>query len=86
MLPTSNQPGQLYGTAKTHKFDNTADIAIDNLKFCPIIAQSGTYTYNAAQVIANYLKPLCNNNEYIIRNTQEFAKIICELDPLKSNE
>ena len=25
MLPTSNQPGQLYGTAKTHKFDNIAD-------------------------------------------------------------
>ena len=85
MLPTSNQPGQLYGTAKTHKFDNTADITIDNLKFCPIIAQSGTYTYNAAQVIANYLKPLCNN-EYIIQNTQELAKIICEQDPLKSNE
>ena len=70
MLPTSNQPGQLYGTAKTHKFDNTADIAVDNLKFCPIIAQSGTYTYNAVQAIANYLWPLCNNNEYIIRNTQ----------------
>ena len=85
MLPTSNQPGQLHGTAKTHKFDNTADITVDNLKFSPIIAQSGTYTYNAAQVIANYLKPLCNN-EHIIPNTQEFAKIIREQDPLKSNE
>ena len=41
MLPTSNQPGQLYGTAKTHKFDNTADIAVDNLKFHSVIAQSG---------------------------------------------
>ena len=46
MLPTSNQPRQLYGTSKTHQFDNTADITVDNLKFCPIIAQSGTYTYN----------------------------------------
>ena len=44
MLPTSNQLGQLYGTAKTHKFDNTADITVDNLKFRPIKAQSGTYT------------------------------------------
>ena len=86
MLPTSNQPGQLYGTAKTHKFGNIADITVDNLKFCPIIAQSGTYTYNAVQVIANYLKPLCSNNDYIIRNTQEFAKIIREQDPLKFNE
>ena len=57
MLPTSNQPGQLYGTAKTHTFSNTTDITADNLKFHPIIVQSGTYTCKAAQVIANYLKP-----------------------------
>ena len=86
MLPTLNQPEELYGTAKTHKFDNTADITVDNLKFRPVIAQSGTYTYNVAQVTANYLKPLCNNNEYIIQNTRKFAKIIPEQDPLKSNE
>ena len=66
MVPTLNQPGQLYGTVKTHKFDNTADIVVDNLKFRPIIALSGTYTDNAAQVVANYIKSLCNNNEYII--------------------
>ena len=41
-LPTLNQPGQLYGTAKIHKFDNIADITVDNLKFCPILAQSAT--------------------------------------------
>ena len=66
MVPTLNQPGQLYGTVKTHKFDNTADIVVDNLKFRPIIALSGKYTDNAAQVVANYIKSLCNNNEYII--------------------
>ena len=70
MLPMSNQPGQLYGAAKTHKFNNIADIKVDYLKFQPIIAHSGIYTYTAAQVIANYLKSLCSNNEYIIRNTQ----------------
>ena len=48
MLPKSNQPGQLYGTAKTHKFSSIEDITLENLKFCPIITQSGTYTYNAA--------------------------------------
>ena len=37
-------------------------------------------------MIANYRKSLCSNNEYIIQNTQEFAKIICKQDPLKSNE
>ena len=38
MLPKSNQPGQLYDTAKTHKFSNIEDITIKNLKFCLIIA------------------------------------------------
>ena len=71
MLPKSNQPGQLYGTATTHKFDNIEDITLENLKFRPMIPQSGTYTYYAGQVIADYLKPLCSDNDYIIRNTQE---------------
>ena len=58
MLSKSNQPGQLHGTAKTHKFTNTDKITTDNLKFRPIIAQTGTYNYNAMQVIAKYLN-LC---------------------------
>ena len=86
MLPKSNQPGQLYGTAKTHKFTNIDEITIDNLKFRPIIAQTGTYTYNAAQVIAKYLKPLCSGNNYIIRNTQEFPISLKQQDPLLPDE
>ena len=86
MLPTSNQPGQLYGTAIIHKLDNTADIAVDNLKFCPIIAQSRTYTYNAVQIIANYLKSLCSNNEVYHSKHPIIARIIREQSPLKSNE
>ena len=81
MLPKSNKPGQLYGTAKTHKFTNIDEIAIDNLKFHPIIAQTGTYTYNAVQVIAKYLKPLCSGNNYIIRNMQEFPMSLKQQDP-----
>ena len=82
----TNQPGQLCGTAKTHKFDNTVDIRVDNLKFRLISSVWAKHIYNAAQVIANYFKPLCSNNEYIIRNTPEFAKTIHEQDPYKSNE
>ena len=85
MLPKSNQPGQLYGTAKTHKFSSIDHITLENLKFQPIITQSGTYTYNAAQVIAGYLKPLCSDNDYMIRNTQEFLKLLQQQDPLLSN-
>ena len=76
----------LYGTAKTHKFDNIEDITLENLKFRPIIAQSRTYTQKATQVIADYLKPLCSDNHYIIRNTQEFPKLLQQQDPLLPNE
>ena len=43
MLPNSNQPVQLYGTAKTHKFDDINGIRVDLLKFRPIIEKLGTY-------------------------------------------
>ena len=34
---------QLYGTAKTHKFDDINGIRVDSLKFRPIIEKLGTY-------------------------------------------
>ncbi|XP_066923867.1 uncharacterized protein [Clytia hemisphaerica] len=49
MRPTSNAPAKLYGTAKTHKFTNISDITVESIKFRPIIAQTGTCMYNAAQ-------------------------------------
>ena len=58
MRPVSNQPGRIYAKAKTHKFNSLDDINADNLKVRPVISQIATYTYNAAKVIAEYLKPL----------------------------
>ena len=55
MRPSSNQPARLFATAKTHKFDRFKDINIENLKLRPIIDQTGTATYNASKVVANYL-------------------------------
>ena len=52
----------MYGTAKTYKFNNIENIALFRLQFRPTIVQSGTYTYNAAQVIVVYLKPLWSDN------------------------
>ena len=43
MLPISHQPGRLFVTAKTHKFDCIYDITLDQLKLRPIIDQTGTY-------------------------------------------
>ena len=85
MRPKSNQPARMYGTAKTHKFQNIKEITSDNIKFRPIIDQTGSLTYNASQIIASYLKPLCYN-EYTIKDTQSFSIQLQELPPLADNE
>ena len=36
--------------------------------------------------MTEYLKPLCGDNEYIIRYTQEFPKMLYQQDPLLPNE
>ena len=52
----ANQPVKLLATAKTHKFNNTEEINVEELKFRPIIDQTGTFTYNCSKVIAEYLE------------------------------
>ena len=73
-------------TTKTNKFDSTNTNSIEELKFCPIIAQTGTYTYDAALSIAEYLKPLCDENPHIIRNTQDFLNLLKDKPPLEPDE
>ena len=68
MQPDSSQPTPLYLTAKTHKFETLEDITVANLKFWPTIDQTGTFTYNVAKIIWDYLRPLCKN-EYSINDT-----------------
>ncbi|XP_066925101.1 uncharacterized protein [Clytia hemisphaerica] len=86
MRPTSNAPAKLYGTAKTHKFTNISDITVESIKFRPIITQTGTCMYNAAQVISQYLKPLYACNDYIINNTQDFPEMIRNQSPITLDE
>ena len=64
-----------------HKFNLLDKVTVENLKYQPIVSQVGTYTYNAAQVIANYLKPLCQN-KYKITDTQSFLFMLREQSPL----
>ena len=40
--------------------------------FADITAQTGTYTYKAAQVVAKYRKPPCSGNNYIIKVSHVF--------------
>ena len=74
MKPDSNQPARLYGTNKTPKVENFEGITVANLKLRPTIDQTGTFTYNAAKVISEYLRPLCKN-EYSINDTQKCPNI-----------
>ena len=85
ILPTSTQPARLYATAKTHKFSSADSVNITDLKFRPIINQTGTMTYNAAKVISDYLRHLCKN-KYIINDTLSFADMIERLPPLPDDE
>ena len=85
MYPESNEPAKVYDMAKTHKFGSTDNIKLTKLKFRPINNQTGTYTYTAAQVISLHLKPLCQS-EYIIKDTQSFAKLIKELPPFQEDK
>ena len=85
MQPDSNQPASLYGTAKTYKFQTLEDITVTNLKFRSIIDQTGTFTYNAAKVISDYLRPLCKN-EYSINDTQKFPSLLSSISSLQDDE
>ena len=80
----SKQPAN-YKEQPKHKFNNIHEINIEKLKFHPIIDQTGTYSYNAAQVISQYLTPLCKN-EFTINDTQSFSADIKNILPLLENE
>ena len=75
MRPTTNQPGRLFATAKTHKFSSLEEIDLEQLKLRPIIDQTGSCYYKAGKVIAEYLKPL-SQNEFVIIDTQSFPDLI----------
>ena len=85
MKPVFNQPGRLYATAKTHKFNSLNKITVENIKFWSIISQVGTHTYNGAKVIASDLKPLCQN-ESKIDNTEPLPSILKEQTSLSLDE
>ena len=84
MRPVSNQSLRFFATVKTHKFDDHSLINIDDLKFRPIIDQSNTYTYNAPNIVSDYLQPLAHN-DYVIKDTLTLPEII-KNDVLDPNE
>ena len=75
MRPRSNQPGQSFATAKTHKFKCISDVTLEQLKLRSIIDQTGTYIYKASKVVAEYLGPLAKN-DYTIRDALSFPDLL----------
>ena len=84
MRPTPSQPARLFATAKTHKFTDTTQININNLKLRPIINQTGTHLYNCSNIISQYLQPLAIN-QYTISDSFSFSDILRK-NSLGSNE
>jgi len=64
---TSNQLPYMRGGPKVHK---------ENCPFRPIVNFRPSPTYKLAKYIANMLKPLIGNNEYIIKNSKTMADIL----------
>ena len=68
MRPSRNQPTTFFATAKMYKFDNFKVINTKKkLKLRPITDQTGTATYHALEVVANYLRPL-TRNKFVIKD------------------
>ena len=70
----SNQHCRFFAATKTYKFDLVNGIILDQLKFCPIIDQTGTYVYNASIVVSKYLR-IVSQNKYSIEDTLKFPEL-----------
>lgn len=75
MRPSSSQPARFFATAKTHKFHNTNEINLEELKLRPIIDQTGTAIYQTSKVISKYLQPR-SKNDYVIDDCLLFPDIL----------
>ena len=71
MRSRSNQPGQFFATAMTHKSESVSDITLEQLKLRSIIDQTDTNTYKTLEVLAKYIGPLAKN-DYTTTNTLSF--------------
>ena len=80
----SNQPACLFGTAKTHHFENLKDNTVAKLKFKPIINQTGTFTCDVTKVTSDYLRPL-RKNQCSIDYRQKFPSMLCSISSLEDD-
>ena len=72
LKPRGSSFGVLYGLCKTHK--NVLDKCPP---FRPILSPIKTLSYNLAKIVSSLIEPITKNN-FIVKNSFEFSKEICE--------
>ena len=74
LYPQGSQPGIMYGSPKIHK------LLVNGFpKLRPILSALNTGTYKWAKFFVPLLRHL-TSNEFTLKDSFEFAKIICEQD------
>ena len=74
LYPQGSQPGIMYGSSKIRK-----PLVNSFPKLRPILSALNTGTYKWAKFFVPLLRHL-TSNEFTLKNSFEFAKIICEQD------
>ena len=74
LYPQGSQPGIMYGSSKIHK-----PLVNSFPKLRPILSALNTGTYKWAKFFVPLLRHL-TSNEFTLKDSFEFAKIICEQD------
>ena len=74
LYPQGSQPGIMYGSSKIHK-----PLVNGFLKLRPILSALNTGTYKWAKFFVSLLRHL-TSNQLTLKDSFEFAKIICEQD------
>ena len=73
LYPKGSQPAIMYGSSKIH-----TPLVNDFPKLRPILSSLNTGTYKWAKFFVPLLQ--LNSNEFTLKDSFEFAKIVCEQD------
>ena len=75
LYPQGSQLGIMYGSSKTHK-----PLVNGFPKLRPILSALNTGTYKWAEFFVTLLLRDLNSNQFTLKDSFEFAKIVCEQD------
>ena len=76
LYPSGSAPARIYGTPKMHKFSSSDSFP----KLRPIVSSIGTFNYNLARFLCDFLSPLVPN-DYSCKGTFSFVSEIKNANP-----